>query len=249
MLSNNFKSDDVNIGFFRRHPVFSNVLVIITVAFVGIWIVYFSLQLFTRHGTSDTVPRVENMSYTDAIKLLHAKGFRVDIRDSLYNDAVKPGYVVEQFPRAGNKVKPGRKVFLYINAVHPREMVVDVDNNPAQDALHGYSFRQGMARLEELGFKKISIRKVQGDNDRIIRVLANGNVVKKMQKIPVTADIIVEVCDGELSHVNDSIRNEEYLQMIYGEDNYPEVDYTEDGDDGNYYENDDLEDMEPVFVQ
>ena len=43
-------------GFISRHPVLANILVIGLVAFLGIWIVYLSLQLFTKHGESDVVP-------------------------------------------------------------------------------------------------------------------------------------------------------------------------------------------------
>ena len=39
----------------------------------------------------------------------------------LYRDDIKPGHVIEQFPKAKSIVKPGRKIFLYINAVHPKE--------------------------------------------------------------------------------------------------------------------------------
>ena len=81
-------------GFIARHPVLANVIVIIIVAFLGLWIVFLSLQLFTKHGERDIVPKVENMSYTDAIKVLHEKGFRIDIRDSLYKEDVKPGYLI-----------------------------------------------------------------------------------------------------------------------------------------------------------
>ena len=244
---NIFNGINGNVAFFRRHPVLSNILIIFIVGLIGILIAFVSLQLFTRHGASDIVPRVENMSYTDAIKILHNKGFRVDIRDSIFKDDIKPGYVIEQFPKANASVKPGRKVFLYINAVHPREMVIDVDNNPYEDALKGYSLRQGMARLEELGFKHVKIVKVSGDTDRIIRITANGRPIKKMEKTPVTADLVVEVYDGSLNSQADSILNEEYLQMLSEEmEGYEENVTTEETNSNSEEE---YEDIEPAFVQ
>ena len=107
-------------------------------------------------------------------------------------------------------MKPGRKIFLYINAVHPKEVVIDDDNNPREDALKSFSFRQGMARLEELGFKNIRVVKVLGDNDCIVKVTANGKVVKKTEKVPVTARLVVEVYDGRLGELRDSLQLEEY---------------------------------------
>lgn len=204
-----------------RHPVVANIVVIFFVAILGIIIIYLSLQIFTKHGHSEIVPGVENMSYTQAINILHENGFRVDIRDSIYKEDVKPGYVIEQFPKSGSAVKPGRKIFLYINAVHPKEVVIDDDNNPSEDALKSFSFRQGMARLEELGFKKISIVRVLGDNDCIVKITANGRVVKKTEKVPVNASIVVEVYDGRLGALRDSLQNEEYYRYT----SEPDYDY------------------------
>lgn len=196
----------------------ANFFIIIVVAILGLMIVYFSIAIFTKHGQTRVLPKVENMSYSQAVELLYDKGFRVDIRDSVYRDDVKPGYVIEQFPKANSIVKPGRKVFLYINAVHPKEVVIDPDNNPVEDALKSYSFRQGIARLEELGFKNVKVVRVLGESDRIVKVTANGRTVKKTQKVPVNARIVVEVCDGRLRELRDSLQNEEYLQ--YATDDY-----------------------------
>lgn len=89
-------------GFIARHPVLANIIIILLVAAAGLGIVYFSFAIFTRHGESSVVPSVEKMSYTKAIEILHHNGFRVDIRDSLYKEDEKPGYVIEQFPKANS---------------------------------------------------------------------------------------------------------------------------------------------------
>lgn len=224
----------------RRHPVLANVAIIMIVAIIGLVIVFLSLNIFTRHGEWETVPKVENMSYTNAITTLHLQGFKTDIRDSVFNEDIKPGYVIEQFPKAGSKVKPGRKIFLYINAVHPREMIIDADNSDRGEALKGYSMRQGLAKLEELGFRKVNVVKVPGDDDRIIRIMVDGKTISKMEKVPVTSLITVEVHDGQTNEMTDSLLDEEYLQYVteMGEENQE----NEPGDD-------ELMDIEPVYVQ
>ena len=226
----------------KRHPVLANLVIIFLVAIIGVVIVYLSLNIFTRHGDWETVPEVENMSYTSAIKTLHNKGFRTDIRDSIFNEEISPGYVVEQFPKPGTKVKPGRKIFLYINAVQPRELIIDADNNERGEALKGYSLRQGLAKLEELGFKRVNVVKVPGENDRIIRLIANGKTISKMEKVPVTSMITVEVYDGQLNRLTDSLQEEEYLQ--YMTEVEVEDEYIEDISDET-----EIIDVEPVFVQ
>lgn len=217
-------------GFLKRHPVLANLIIIFLVGFAGLGIVYLSFAIFTRHGESAVVPGVEKMSYTQAIEILHSKGFKVDIRDSLYKEDEKPGYVIEQFPKSNSVVKPGRKIFLYINAVHPKEVIIDEDNNPREDALKSTSFRQGKARLEELGFKNIRVVKILGENDCISKIYANGKVVKKMQKVPVNAMIVMEVFDGHLEAVRDSLWSDiDPSYMMHqplsseGEGTYPET--------------------------
>ena len=222
----------------KRHPVMTNVVIIALVAIIGLFIVYIWLSLFTKHGEWETVPPVENMSFTNAINLLHEKGLRTDIRDSVYKEEVSPGFVVEQFPKAGSKVKPGRKIFLYINAVHPRELIIDADNNPGE-ALKGFSMRQGLAKLEELGFKKVNVVKIPGDNDRIIRLIANGRTIKKMEKVPVHTPITVEVYDGQLNRYADSIMNEELLQYVTEVEEEPAA----------IIPDDELIDLEPAILQ
>ncbi|MDE7382185.1 MAG: PASTA domain-containing protein [Muribaculaceae bacterium] len=209
--------DNKPSGFGGRFPILFNVLIILAVALLGIWIVYISIALFTKHGETDRVPSVENMTYTQAVNLLHDAGFNVDIRDSLYKDDVKPGYVIEQFPKGNSIVKPGRKIFLYINAVHPKEVVIDDHHNSAEYALRGISYRQGLSRLEELGFKNIKVVSVLGDDDRIVKITANGRIVHNMERVPVNSKIVIEISDGRLSALRDSLYEVEQLNRAIEE--------------------------------
>jgi len=197
--------------FIDRHPVLANIVIIFIIASLGIYAAYLATALFTKHGRSVQVPGVENLSYTEAIARLHDRGLKVDIRDSLYREDFKPGYVIEQFPKARSIVKPGRKIFLYINAVHPKEVILDDDNHPNELALKSFSRRTALAKLEELGFKNVRLVEVLGATDRVVKILANGRPVHKMQKVPVNASIVIEVSDGRLADVTDSLSNLEYL--------------------------------------
>lgn len=196
----------------KKYAIMINLLIIIAIAFLGIAIVYLCVALFTKHGEETKVPKVENMSYTQAIELLHAKGFNVDIRDSLFRDDIKPGYVIEQFPRALSTVKPGRKIFLYINAVHPKEVVMDDGSDYTSMALKDWSYRQARSRLMELGFKNVRTITVLGADDRVVKILAKGKPVYKMQKVAVNAPIIIEVSDGRLGSIRDSLYEAERLR-------------------------------------
>ncbi|MBD5340329.1 MAG: PASTA domain-containing protein [Bacteroides sp.] len=237
MKKNKNISMDWGSNFIARHPVIANMGIILIISVLGLYAVYVAIALFTKHGESDELPGVEGKTYTEAVQILHDHGFKVDIRDSLYREDVKPGRVIEQFPKAHSIVKPGRKVFLYINAVHPREVVLDNNHPAGEAAMKGESFRSAMAKLEELGFKNIKVVKVLGPTDRVVKVTANGRLVKKMEKVPVTASIVLEVSDGRLAAVKDSLqieelkRNYEENPDIY-ENSEPEVTETESENSG-----------------
>lgn len=197
---------DWGSDFVSRHPILANIAIITIIAILGIYAVYVAIALFTKHGQSDELPGVEGKTYTEAISILHNHGFKVDIRDSLYREDIKPGYVIEQFPKAHSIVKPGRKIFLYINAVNPKQVVLDDMNRPNEYALKGESYRGVMAKLTELGFKNVKVVRVLGTTDRVVKITANGKPVHKMEKIPVNVQIIVEISDGRLLSIKDSLQ-------------------------------------------
>lgn len=232
------------------HPLIANILIIIVVAVLGLVIVYLSLGLFTKHGQTDTVPSVINMSYSGAVEKLHDAGFKVEIKDSLFLDNVKPGSVVEQFPSAGAVVKPGRKVFLYICAVHPKEVVIDASGSSYQEALKNVSGRTAKAQLEELGFRNIRVVYVLGNNaNLVVKVLADGKTVMKQQKVPVNAQILLEISDGRIEAIADSLQNSEMemeaRRQQYSEwESYP-ADPEEGGEDEYPSAPDEGSDQEP----
>lgn len=215
-------------SFISRHPIIANLAIILAVAAIGLLIAYMSLAIFTKHGQTDKVPRVVNMSYSSAVEKLHEQGFKVEIRDSVYMSDVKPGLVVDQFPAAGAIVKPERKIYLYINAVHPKEVIIDGSGDSRQPALRGLSMRQAQAQLQELGFKRVQLQYVLGDTDRVIKVLANGNMVHKMQKVPVNAKITLVVYDNRKTALADSLLNMDNQPVSSG--------YYEDWDTPTYSE-------------
>ncbi len=192
-------------GIIYKHPILANLFIIVIVGILGLVIAYLGLGLFTKHGQTDKVPRVVNLTYSSAVEKLNECGFRVEIRDSVYNEDVRPGVVIDQFPPAGAVVKPGRKVYLYINSVHPKEVIIDPGRDTRQPALRGCSLRQAQAQLQELGFKNIKVEYVLGDTDRVVRVMADGKVVNKMQKVPLNAKIVLVVYNGRKSVVADSL--------------------------------------------
>ena len=234
-------------AFSRKHPILMNAIIIVLVGIIGVIIAYLGLTLFTKHGQKHQVPNVIGMSYTEAIKKLHDEGFKIEIRDSVYLDNVKPGYVVEQYPDALSIVKPGRRIFLYINAVNPKQVVMDpASDAPGSPALAGNGLRAALAILEEGGFKNIRVVYIPGNTDRVARVLANGREVKVMQKVPINAQITVEVYNNGASAVPDPDMDQRYIDQKEWE---KEIDsYLESDPEDNYGETVAPEEEEPVPI-
>ena len=189
----------------RKYPILVNLVIIILVAILGILIANFSLAIFTKHGEYSVVPSVEKMSYSSAIDQLHAEGFMVEISDSVFRDDLRPGYVLEQNPTANSKVKPGRTVYLVINAVNAKQVAI---NN-----IEGISLRQGKAMLQGLGFKDKNIKVVYrlGKHENLIQsVRVDGKKLRPGQRVPVSSVIVLEVSDGRVGQLTDSLLNVEF---------------------------------------
>lgn len=188
----------------RKYPIIVNLLIIIVVAFIGVMIANISLAIFTRHGEYNVVPNVEKISYTNAIEKLHGANFKIEISDSVFRNDIAPGYVLEQNPAPNAKVKPGRTVYLIINAVNPKQVAVS--------NIEGISLRQGKALLQGLGFKENNIKVIYrlGKYENLIQsVRVGGKKLRPGQRVPINSTIVLEVSDGKVDRLTDSLLNAE----------------------------------------
>ncbi len=174
-------------GLYRKHPILSNILFIILAAVVVGWLMMLFLDVWTIHGENRIIPDVKGLSYGTATEVLKKAGFSVEISDSIYDEQAPAGNVVEQWPKEGAKVKPGRLVYLKINSFYPRSITIT-------DALTDISSRQAVSYLESLGIKDIRMVDVPGEYDDLVTgAKFNGIPLKIGSKIPVTATVTIEV--------------------------------------------------------
>jgi beta-lactam-binding protein with PASTA domain len=117
-------------------------VVIAALLLLGGW---FWLGSYTRHGIAVRVPDLRGMAQTEAIATLKERGLEAEVIDSVYNDEARKGTVVLQDPIAGHDVKPGRKIYLTMNALMPK--MIDMP------ALVNLSKRQAISTLEIIGLK------------------------------------------------------------------------------------------------
>jgi beta-lactam-binding protein with PASTA domain len=100
---------------------------------------------YTRHGVSVKVPDVENRSFEEAKQRVQNRDLIVQRQIGPYNPNVERETVVDQNPPAQSGVKPGRRVYLTVNAGE-----VPMVNVPD---LNGISVREAKNRVSSLGLQ------------------------------------------------------------------------------------------------
>ena len=98
---------------------------------------------YTSHGVAVRVPNVESRSFEDAKELVQDRDLMVKRQVGRYNPNVDRGTVVDQNPPPRSDVKPGRRVYLTVNA--GTAPVVNVPN------LNGISVREAKNRVSSHG--------------------------------------------------------------------------------------------------
>lgn len=101
------------------------------------------LSLITRHGKTVTTPDFTNLSVKQAEQVAQEGQVKVKVVDSVFVRRLPGGVVYRQQPKAGSTVKKGRSVFLTINSIVPRKVVMP--------HLFGYSVTEARAELQNRG--------------------------------------------------------------------------------------------------
>ena len=95
---------------------------ILLVCVIG-YFVLSHLESYTQHGQFIPVPAFNDLTVEEAHAVARHAHLTVVVTDSLYDDAAKPGVVLEQSPVAGAHVKENRLIHLIINAHNPEKVV------------------------------------------------------------------------------------------------------------------------------
>lgn len=154
----------------------NTLLLIFGSVFALVLIVYFSLGVYTRHGTGIPVPQLKGMQVEKAMQLLKDQGFEYKI-DSVYVPDKSPGAVVEQDPDAGTNVKENRTIYLtVVTRLAPPVSMPD---------LTPYTYREAVATLSNYGLK-VGDTTYKSDiaRDRVLEMRFAGQPLLPNSKIP-----------------------------------------------------------------
>ena len=99
-------------------------MVIITIVLtVG---AFLFINVYTHHGKEVEVPNVCGMDQTVAKRKLETMGLKMEVSDTGYVYNAAAFSVLEQSIKPGDKVKPGRVIFITINANGPRQITLQI---------------------------------------------------------------------------------------------------------------------------
>lgn len=200
------------MNFFKRYPLTVNLLAMFLVGILLIVLAMWSLHVLTAHGEVQEVPDVKTLSVAEAREKLKEYNLLTEVVDSVYNHSGSRGSVVEQVPPAGNRVKPGRTVYLTINAYEAQKITLP--------ELIGASVRQARATLQTLGFTDIREVRVPSDyRDLVLSVKSMGVPLRAGSIVPLNTTMVIEVGEGVdiYQALNDSIEaldESEWLEEV-----------------------------------
>ncbi|HET6993232.1 MAG TPA: PASTA domain-containing protein [Bacteroidia bacterium] len=107
------------------------------------WIIFAWMRSYTHHNDYVLVPDFKNLKINQLASFVDDKKVDFEIIDSIWDPKLTKGIVVKQDPDPGDKVKEGRKIYLYVTSVRPPMI-----NMPK---LEDMSLRQAMAVCESYG--------------------------------------------------------------------------------------------------
>ena len=100
---------------FSKH-LWLNLVTMLLLTVLLVWLSFTSLNIYTNHGESITVPDLREFNLKQVRKHLESKDLRYTIVDSTYVKGIPSNVVIDQNPKPGAKVKEDRRIYLTINS-------------------------------------------------------------------------------------------------------------------------------------
>lgn len=161
---------------------------------IGVLLIMGSLQLLksiTHHGQTLVVPDLKNTPLAIVDTLLQAQQLRYEVLDSAkYNPNLPPLAVTEQNPKAGERVKINRKIYLTINPSDYRKIsvpnIIQITKRNAESTLKSVGLALG----------KITYRRNIG-KDMVLEMRYQGEKIAPGTLLPKTTPIDLVLGNGK----------------------------------------------------
>lgn len=168
------------LSFLKRRPLIANILYMGIVGIVLLVAVYVGLQIGTRHNRVIEVPNFMGMVIDEAHSVAEESDLQLIVRDSIFDVDLPGGTIVDQLPKISTvrdvTVKPGRKVYVTVNAYARRK--VDVPYVAKQ------TLRQALNQIERSGLTiaKLVYEADMTSTDYVIKQRVGNNEILPTSK-------------------------------------------------------------------
>ena len=149
----------------------------------------YGLDLYTHHGQTVEVPTILHKTYNEAEDMLDQVHLQIVVSYTDYVKTLPPDCVLEQSPTPGDIVKPGRIVYVKINASQtPRRPLPDVIDNS--------SLRDAQSKLLAMGFLLGDPEYIPGEREWVYGIKCQGKQLSTGDRVSIEDQLIIQVGDG-----------------------------------------------------
>jgi beta-lactam-binding protein with PASTA domain len=173
---------------------FAQILAAIAIIATISYLFFHWLTYTTHHGQEITVPDLSKLSAEQAEEKLDAIDLDYIILDTVdFRPEFPKLTIVEQEPKAGAKVKEGRKIYIKINA--SKYTMVTVPD------LIEKTYRQAVPTLKAIGLLEGTITyKPYLGKDMVLELRQNGKKLKAGDKVLKSSKIDLVLGDGKITY-------------------------------------------------
>jgi beta-lactam-binding protein with PASTA domain len=170
--------------------VFKHIAIMVILVLLMLFLFFFVyLPSTTNHGETISVPNLSGMSVEELEEFLADKDLRYFVNDSTYEQGKAPFSVITQEPKAGEKVKEGRKIYVSINMKNPplikMPKLTDASLGTAEKILKSYDLILGEIKyVPDLA------------NNAVLRQLQHGREIRPGDPVAKGSRIDLEVGNG-----------------------------------------------------
>jgi len=168
--------------FFKTKTFKYNALAAVGITIFLIVLNMFALRIYTDHGDSVEIPDLRGKTPEDVSEILDRIDLRFEIRDSVYSRETAPGTVLDHYPKAGQKVKENRTVFITLCAVSqekiPMPQLTDISYRQAVNIIESSGLIAGSVEYKPSEFPNLVLeQKTEGREIGVGEMIPKGSVI------------------------------------------------------------------------
>ncbi|MEE4198800.1 MAG: PASTA domain-containing protein [Bacteroidales bacterium] len=170
------------LQFIKSKVFFKNLLYALLTGAGLIIITFLSLRIYTHHGQKIPVPDFRGLDKEELLEKAENSKLNIEIIDSVYNNDMPKGTVIEQNPEPGFNVKKHRRIFITLNAVNPEKVkmpnIVGVSHRQAKVVLKNVGLEIGkLIHVPDIAVNNVLKQQFQGEEIKPGTMIPKGSRV------------------------------------------------------------------------